>query len=77
MTGKLIQISKTYHERVVMSGMVGDKQACEICYKGTWSTYSIEHDSQDHSKDMNICIDCYDALLALWRECYPGKICPV
>jgi hypothetical protein len=71
------EIAKTYHERDICCGMSGGEQLCPTCGRKVYTKYSIEHDSRDFSKDLSICMDCYDELHKLWKENSPRKICPV
>jgi len=71
------EIAKTYHDRDICAMMSGGELECPICGKTVTSLVCIEHDSQDYSKDLNICLDCYSELHRLWLENTPKKICPV
>ena len=81
------EISKTYHDRLVcsMTSICGFSSLtnedltrnCPICGRKTISTISIEHDSQDHSKDLSICLSCYTDLHVLWKTNSPKKLSPI
>ena len=71
------EIAETYHDRVVFSGMSGGENICGCCKKEVFSLVCIEHDSQDYSKDLWICHDCYTKIATYWKEHHPKKICPI
>jgi hypothetical protein len=74
---KIKQIAETYHDRLVMTGMSGGDNKCECCGKKTVTRTCIEHDSQDFSKDLWVCADCYAAIATYWKEHRPKKIAPI
>jgi hypothetical protein len=71
------EIAETYHDREVMTGMSGGDNKCECCGKKVVTRTCIEHDSQDYSKDLWICSDCYCAIVKYWQENRPKKIAPM
>jgi len=77
LTTKIKEIAETYHDREVMTSMSGGDNKCECCGKTTITRTCIEHDSQDYSKDLWVCGDCYTAIATYWKENHPKKICPV
>jgi len=77
-TMKCIQeTAKNYHDRTVQSGTIAGGQVCGCCGKDTIRTISIEHDSQDYSKDLSVCTDCCAEIYKIWKEETPKKICPI
>lgn len=73
---QLSEIANTYHDRLC-GAMLSMDRSCPICKKLTHSTIGIEHDSQEHSKDIHMCLSCYNKLHNLWIERKPNKISPV
>lgn len=70
-----ILIAEHYHCRTLHSASISmDGQICKCCGKTVYYTRNIEHDSQDYSKDLSICIDCYVKITNYWRENKPRKI---
>ena len=73
-------IASNYHERIpnaiIGSYMVSGppKERCPNCGNITISKTCVEHDSQDKSKDLWICLDCYSAVCSLWKKYYPKKM---
>jgi len=76
MTEKYNEIANNYHERDICASICMSNQICKCCNNKVLTTYSIEHDSLDFSKDLNICFDCYYEILKVWKEKKPGKIYP-
>ena len=74
---KVEQIAQNYHDRPCMSGLTMDGQVCKCCENVVRTTTSIEHDSQDHSKDLKVCTDCYIDIATWWKNNKPGKIAPL
>lgn len=74
---KIKKIASSYHDREVLSGLLMKGQICDCCKKNVSSTISIEHDSRDYSKDLNVCDSCYDDLLNYWKNNKPNKISPI
>lgn len=70
-------IAETYHDRMVMTGMSGGNNKCECCGETVVTRTCIEHDSQDYSKDLWVCSDCYIAIATYWKEHRPKKIAPI
>ena len=70
-------IADNYHDRLVMASMSGTNNNCQCCGKPTPTTTCIEHDSQDFTKDLWVCSDCYCAIVKYWQERKPKKIAPV
>lgn len=73
---KVKEIAQNYHERDICATLSMLGQKCQCCEQIVLTTKSIEHDSQDHSKDLNICTDCYVEIVNYWKDHKPGKICP-
>lgn len=72
------EIAESYHDRIVYSSMFStEKLICRCCNNSVHSLCSIEHDSQDYSKDLNICLDCYTKIRDYWKENKPKKISPI
>lgn len=71
------QIAQTYHDRSCMSNLTMEGQICECCESVIATTTSIEHDSKDYSKDLNVCVDCYSIISKWWSNNRPGKISPI
>jgi hypothetical protein len=74
---KIKEIAETYHDRLVMASMSGTNNNCQCCGKPTPTTTCIEHDSQDFTKDLWVCSDCYCAVVKYWQENRPKKIAPI
>jgi len=74
---KVKEIAEHYHDRVCGSMLTAAGQKCKCCGQVVRTTTSIEHDSQDYSKDLGVCTDCYTEIVNFWKENKPGKICPV
>ncbi len=79
---KIQKFAETYHDREVMAstmylGEAADLRDCGCCNNATGHLTCIEHDSQDYSKDLWICPDCYTKIATYWKEHSPKKICPV
>jgi hypothetical protein len=74
---RIKEFAETYHDREVMAMTTMTGQKCKCCEKLVLTTTSIEHDSQDRSKDKQVCGDCYVAIATYWKEHTPKKICPV
>lgn len=74
---RIKELGETYHDRLVGSNLVMSGQVCDCCKKETMSTWGIEHDSQDHSKDLGLCDDCFMEILKYWVEFRPRKIAPI
>jgi len=74
---KIEELAKTYHDRVVMTGMSGGNSKCDCCGKPSVTRTCIEHDSQDFSKDLWICADCYCDIVKYWEKNLPNKILPI
>jgi len=74
---KIEELAKTYHDRVVMTGMSGGENKCDCCGKKVITRTCIEHDSGDFSKDLWICGDCYCEIVKYWEKNLPKKIMPV
>jgi hypothetical protein len=75
---KIIEIGNAYHGRMcspTISGMNRDR-VCGCCEGLTRTQTGIEHDSQDHSKDLWVCIDCMSDLYKYWQNNEPRKIPP-
>ncbi len=77
MDNTIESIAKNYHERDINASTSGGNNTCGCCKKTVLTVFSIEHDSQDYSKDLGICIDCLTSIHKIWEEKTPGKICPV
>jgi len=77
LTLKIKEIAETYHDRLVMTGMSGGDNKCECCGKKVITRTCIEHDTQDYSKDLWVCVDCYCAIMKYWKEHKPKKIAPI
>ena len=73
---KVEQIAQTYHDRPCMSGLTMEGQVCKCCESVVLTTTSIEHDSQDYSKDLNVCANCYSHIATWWKNNRPRKIAP-
>jgi len=73
---KISKIATTYHDRAVMSSFRGDERECPCCNRPVKMTTSIEHDSQDYSKDLSVCVSCYSDIVKQWRKNTPKKIFP-
>lgn len=74
---KIKELAESYHDREVMSYTYAGNQKCDCCGKIVTARVCIEHDSQDYSKDKQVCSDCYVAIATYWKEHSPKKICPV
>ncbi len=74
---KVEQIAKTYHDRLCMSSLTMEGQICKCCESIVLTTTSIEHDSQDYSKDLNVCANCYSHIAKWWQNNKPRKITPI
>jgi hypothetical protein len=74
---KVKSIAETYHDRVCMSMLTMENQVCKCCGSVVRVTTSIEHDSQDHSKDLSVCTNCYEHIVNYWKMNRPGKIAPI
>jgi hypothetical protein len=70
---KIKEIAETYHDRNVLASTYGIEKKCDCCEKMVLTTICIEHDSQDYSKDMGVCDDCYIAIVNYWKENCPKK----
>ncbi len=70
-------IAQNYHDRSCTSNCSGNDLVCDICNNYTCNLTGIEHNSQDYSKDLSICIDCYSKVYDYWKENSPGKISPI
>jgi len=70
---KIIEIAEKYHDREVMASVSMDNQDCGCCNNATLITCCIEHDSQNYSKDLNVCPDCYEKIATYWKEHNPKK----
>lgn len=73
----VIEIGNNYHDRLCMSCLTMENQTCGCCENIVDYTTSIEHDSQDFSKDKSVCIDCYTDIVKYWKENKPRKIPPI
>lgn len=71
------EIAETHHDRLVFAGMSGGEKMCGCCKKEVPHLVCIEHDSQDYSKDMWVCGDCYMLIATYWKNNHPKKICPI
>ncbi len=65
---KVEQIAQTYNNRICMSSLTMEGQICECCESVVLTTTSIEHDSRDHSKDLNVCANCYSHIVIWWEN---------
>jgi RNase P subunit RPR2 len=74
---KVEQIAQKYHDRLCMSGLTMEGQVCKCCESVVLTTTSIEHDSQDYSKDLNVCSNCYSHIVTWWKNNKPRKIAPI
>lgn len=74
---KIQSIANNYHDRLCMSVSVIDNQICKCCSNIVTHIVSIEHDSQDHSKDLGVCSNCYSHIVDYWKKNKPGKIAPI
>ena len=66
-------IAENYHDRDICAMVGGCDLVCGCCRKKTTTTIFIEHDSQDHSKDLSICFDCYTSIHKIWKKKTPAK----
>lgn len=73
---KINKIASSYHDRDVLSSYIGPERECPCCERIITTTISIEHDSCNYSKDLNICHDCYRDIYKWWEDNKPKKICP-
>lgn len=64
---KVKEIAPLYHDRICMSILSGFGQKCKCCGKIVSQTMSIEHETQDYSKDLSICIECYTEIVKFWK----------
>jgi len=71
------EVAEQYHDRLVMSMITMSGKNCDCCDKPEHTRICIEHDSQDYSKDMWICPDCYAKIVKYWKENHPKKIAPI
>jgi hypothetical protein len=74
---KVEQIAQIYHDRLCMSELTMEGQVCGCCESVVLTTTSIEHDSQDYSKDLNVCANCYSHIATWWKNNKPRKIAPI
>jgi len=74
---KINEIAPHYHDRLCMSMLKMSGQKCKCCGQEVLTTTSIEHDSQDFSKDLSICFDCYTEIVNWWKKNKPGKIAAI
>ncbi len=74
---KIQSIAETYHDRDCMSNLSMRNQICKCCESIVIHTTLIEHDSQERSKDLSICIDCYTRIYNYWTVNKPRKIAPI
>ena len=71
----IIEIIENYHERLNFSSQHYDEKIiCPVCGNKTYSLISIEHNSKDIDKDLNICNDCYLELINNWKNNSPEKL---
>lgn len=81
------EIASNYHDRLCASmttisafspdGVGDQRRTCPTCGRKALTTISIEHNSQDFSKDLNICLSCYADLTVLWKTNSPKKLSPI
>jgi len=77
LTERIKNVAETHHDRLVFAGMSGSEKICGCCKKEVYHVVCIEHDSQDYSKDMWVCLDCYNKIATYWKVHTPKKICPI
>lgn len=74
---KVKSIADTYHDRLCMNCLSMENQICECCGSVVSYTTSIEHESQDYSKDLSVCSNCYEHIVNYWTKNKPRKIAPI
>jgi hypothetical protein len=74
---KVEEVAETYHDKLCGNSTTVREQICPCCWNLVTTTTKIEHDSQDYSKDLSVCFDCYSKIHTQWQKNNPAKISPI